>query len=78
MGLADGAVEWVTNGDALEVSSDGGSAWRAVTPPDLEGVTVSLDVTAVDAVGTDDLWVAIHGRARSCALRPVERRVQPR
>jgi hypothetical protein len=30
-----------------------------VTPPNVKGVTVSIHITAVDAVGTDDLWAVL-------------------
>ncbi len=59
MGLADSSLSWVTTGDTLEITLDGGSTWQTITPPNLQGVTVSEDVTAVDAIGTDDIWVVI-------------------
>lgn len=59
MGRADGALAWVATGSTLEITSDGGLVWRTITPPNLSGVSVSQDVTAVNAVGTDDLWVVI-------------------
>lgn len=59
MGLADSSLSWVTTGDTLEITLDGGSTWRTITPPNLQGVSVSEDVTAVDAIGTEDIWVVI-------------------
>lgn len=59
MGLADATLAWVATGNTLEVTADGGLSWLTITPPNLHGVSVSEDVTAVDAVGTDDLWVVI-------------------
>ena len=59
MGLADSEVYWVTTGDGLDITTDGGRTWRAVTPPNVNGVTVSIHITAVDAVGTDDLWAVL-------------------
>lgn len=59
MGLASGSLAWVTTGNTLEITADGGSTWQTITPPNLRGVSVSEDTTAVDAVGTDDLWVVI-------------------
>ncbi len=58
--MADGGLDWATTGDSLEVTSDGGRSWQTVTPPTLHGVTVSIDITAVDAIGTNNLWVAIY------------------
>jgi hypothetical protein len=60
IGLADSELDWATTGDSLEVTSDGGRSWQAVTPPTLRGVTVSIDITAVAAVGINNLWVAIY------------------
>jgi photosystem II stability/assembly factor-like uncharacterized protein len=60
IGTAGGALAWVATGNALEISSNAGQTWRAVTPPTLHGVTASIDITAVDAIGTNDLWVAIY------------------
>ena len=59
MGLADGQVDWVATGVGLEITADGGRTWRTVTPPTLRGMSVSEHVTAVDAVGTEDLWVVL-------------------
>lgn len=59
MGLTGGALIWATTGDSLEISADAGSTWRAVTPPNLTGVTVSEHITALDAVGTADLWAVL-------------------
>jgi photosystem II stability/assembly factor-like uncharacterized protein len=59
MGIADSEVGWVTDGTDLYVTTDGGSTWRTVTPPNVDGVTVSIHITAVDAVGTDDLWAVL-------------------
>ena len=59
MGLADRSLAWITTGNTLEVTTDGGLTWRTITPLNLHGVTVSEDVTAVDAVGSNDLWVVI-------------------
>jgi hypothetical protein len=41
------------------VSTDGGTSWRTVTPPNLTNQFVSQRMTAVAAVGTSDLWVVI-------------------
>jgi hypothetical protein len=59
MGLAGSQLEWAANGTNLWVTADGGQTWRSVTPPNLSAMTVSEHITAVDAVGTDDLWVVI-------------------
>lgn len=58
-GLADSEVSWVTDGVGLYLTTDGGRTWNAVTPPNVDGVTVSEHITAVDAVGTDDLWAVL-------------------
>lgn len=60
IGVADSALDWVATGATLEVTSDEGQTWRTITPPTLHGVTVSADITSVDAIGTNDLWVAIY------------------
>ena len=59
MGLADPEVIWAVNGTGLFVSSDGGTSWRTVTPPNSINQAVSQRMTAVDAVGTSDLWVVL-------------------
>lgn len=59
MGLADAEVGWAATGRNIEITDDGGRTWHAVLPPNLIGMSVSEKVTAVDAIGTDDLWVVI-------------------
>ena len=59
MGSAGDSLEWAATGTTLNITADEGATWKTVTPPNLQGVTVSEDVTAVDAVGVDDLWVVI-------------------
>jgi photosystem II stability/assembly factor-like uncharacterized protein len=58
-GTADREVDWVTTGDGLDITTDGGRTWRPVTPPNVNGVTVSEHITAVDAIGTDNLWAVL-------------------
>lgn len=59
IGSGGTALDWVATGNALEISSDSGQTWRAVTPPQLHGVSASIDITSVDAIGANDLWVVI-------------------
>jgi hypothetical protein len=59
MGLAGSQLAWAANGTNLQVTENGGQTWRSVTPPNLGAMTVSEHITAVDAVGTEDLWVVI-------------------
>jgi photosystem II stability/assembly factor-like uncharacterized protein len=58
-GLADSEVYWVTTGVGLDITTDAGRTWRAVTPPNVNGVTVSIHIAAVHAIGTDDLWAVL-------------------
>ncbi len=60
IGVADSELDWVATGDSLDVTSDGGQSWQTITPPTLHGVTVSIDITTVAAIGTNDLWVGIY------------------
>jgi len=59
MGLAGSQLAWAANGTNLQVTADGGQTWRSVTPPNLSAMTVSEHISAVDAVGPEDLWVVI-------------------
>jgi photosystem II stability/assembly factor-like uncharacterized protein len=59
MGQANTRVTWAATGNSLEVSTDSGTTWRSVTPTNLQGMSVSEHITAVDAVGTDALWVVL-------------------
>ncbi|HEX4162643.1 MAG TPA: sialidase family protein [Acidimicrobiales bacterium] len=59
MGLADASLSWATTGDSLVISSDDGSTWKSVTPSNVTGMTVSEHITALDAVGTADLWAVL-------------------
>jgi hypothetical protein len=59
IGVADNQLAWVTTGDSFEITSNGGKSWQTITPPTLHGVTVSIHITAVAAIGTNNLWVAI-------------------
>jgi photosystem II stability/assembly factor-like uncharacterized protein len=59
MGLAGSQLAWAANGTNLQVTENGGQTWRSVTPPNLGAMTVSEHITAVDAVGTEELWVVI-------------------
>ena len=59
MGLAGSQLAWAANGTNLQVTTDGGQTWRSVTPPNLGAMTVSEHISAVDAVGAEDLWVVI-------------------
>ncbi len=59
IGLADPEVVWAANATGLFVSTDDGTIWRTVTPPNLADQVVSERMTAVDAVGTSDLWVVL-------------------
>lgn len=60
IGVADNELDWAATGDSLEITPNGGRSWQTVTPPTLHGVTASIDITAVAAAGTEDLWVAIY------------------
>jgi photosystem II stability/assembly factor-like uncharacterized protein len=60
IGVADDELDWVATGNSLEITSNGGKNWQTITPPTLHGVTVSIDITAVAAIGTNNLWVAIY------------------
>jgi hypothetical protein len=60
VGVADNSLAWVTRGDSFEITSNKGEIWQTITPPTLHGVTVSIHITAVAAIGTDNLWVAIY------------------
>jgi hypothetical protein len=59
IGLADPEVVWAANATGLFVSTDDAARWRTVTPPNLADQVVSQRMTAVDAVGTSDLWVVL-------------------
>jgi photosystem II stability/assembly factor-like uncharacterized protein len=59
IGSADSQLAWAATGNALEISSDSGQTWRTITPPTLDGVSVSIHITAVEANGTSDVSVAI-------------------
>jgi len=58
-GQAGPGVDWAAGATALYVSTDAGEQWRAVTPPNLANQFVGDRMTAVDAVGPDDLWVVL-------------------
>jgi photosystem II stability/assembly factor-like uncharacterized protein len=60
IGVANNELDWAATGDSVKVTSDGGRSWQTATPPTLHGVTVSIHITALAAVGTEDLWVAIY------------------
>jgi photosystem II stability/assembly factor-like uncharacterized protein len=60
IGTTGSSLAWAATGATLEISSDAGQTWRTVTPPTLQGVSVSIKITAVDAIGTDALWVGIY------------------
>ena len=59
IGLADPEVVWASSGTGLFVSTDDGTSWRTVTPPNLADQDVAGRMTGVDAVGTSNLWVVL-------------------
>ncbi len=59
MGLADGQVGWAMSTTSLEVTTDAGQTWTSVTPANLNQDFISSHVTAVDAIGTNDLWLVL-------------------
>ena len=59
IGLADPEVVWAASATGLFVSTDDGTSWRTVTPPNLADQDVSGRMTGVEAVGTSNLWVVL-------------------
>lgn len=59
MGLADDTVGWAADGTGIYLTTDQGRKWRTITPPNLANEDVSDRIGALDAVGTNDLWLAL-------------------
>jgi photosystem II stability/assembly factor-like uncharacterized protein len=59
VGLADAEVAWAASSTGIYVSTDRGSDWRTVTPPNLADQDVVERIGALSAVGADDLWLVL-------------------
>jgi hypothetical protein len=59
MGLADDAVGWAADGLGIYLTTDQGRTWRTITPPNLANEDVSERIGALDAIGQNDLWLAL-------------------
>lgn len=59
IGLADYGVGWVADVTGIYLTTDQGRSWRTITPPNLANEAVSDRIGALDAVGQNDLWLAL-------------------
>ena len=59
VGLADDAVGWAASATGLYLTSDDGQSWRTITPPNIAHDFVSAHISALDAIGQNDLWLVI-------------------
>jgi photosystem II stability/assembly factor-like uncharacterized protein len=58
-GLADDNVGWAANGVGIYLTTDQGRSWRTITPPNLLHEDASQRVGSLDAVGQNNLWLAL-------------------
>ena len=59
IGVADNDVAWAASETGIFVTTDGGRAWRTVTPPNLDHDFPSEHIGSMDAVGKNDLWLVL-------------------
>jgi photosystem II stability/assembly factor-like uncharacterized protein len=59
IGVADDDVAWAASETGIFVTTDGGRAWRTVTPPNLDHDFASEHIGSIDAVGKNDLWLVL-------------------
>jgi photosystem II stability/assembly factor-like uncharacterized protein len=59
LGMADPHVAWTASPTGIYVTTDQGRQWRDVTPPNLSHQDVAERIEALDAIGTDDLWLVL-------------------
>lgn len=58
-GLADNDIGWAANGVGVYLTTDQGRSWRTITPSNLLHEDVSQRIGSLDAVGQNDLWLAL-------------------
>lgn len=59
VGLADDSVGWAADGTGIYLTTDQGRSWRTITPPNLANEDVFDRIGSLDAIGQNDLWLAL-------------------